>query len=140
MNVLLDTNVVSELTRPMPNPRVMAFVESLAPGNAWICATTLAEIKLGIALMDEGRKKTLYGDNITRTLRAFSGACAPFDAVAAEDYASLVAARRTRGRPIGFSDAQIAAIAKSAGLTLATRNTKDFEGIEGLKLVDPWGE
>jgi predicted nucleic acid-binding protein len=138
MIVLLDTNVVSELSRPSPSPQVERFVRSVAPGHAWISAITLAELNLGIALMPEGRKKEQYEDRKIRTLKSFGGACAPFDALAAGVYASVVLARKKIGRPIGIADAQIAAIAVTAGLTLATRNTKDFEGIDGLKLTDPW--
>ena len=67
-----------------------------------------------------------------------AGATVSFDALAARDYGSIAASRRKQGRPISYQDAQIAAIARSAGLTLATRNTGDFDGIENLKLVDPW--
>ena len=68
----------------------------------------------------------------------FSGRCLPFDAVAAEHFASLVAARRRIGRPITTQDAQIAAIALANNVPLATRNSDDFAEIAGLLLVDPW--
>jgi predicted nucleic acid-binding protein len=61
-----------------------------------------------------------------------------FDKAAAKNYALVVATRTRQGQPISTEDAQIAAIALAAGLPLATRNTKDFESIDGLTLVDPW--
>ena len=59
----------------------------------------------------------------------------PFDSAAARTYADLVAMRRSAGRPIRPADCQIAAIARSRGLTVATRNVRDFEDID---IVDPW--
>ena len=61
-----------------------------------------------------------------------------FDAAAAKNYAVIVAARTRQGQPISTEDAKIAAIALAAGLTVATRNTRDFENIDGLNLINPW--
>ena len=69
---------------------------------------------------------------------ASSGRCLPFDAVAAVAYAEIVATRTRHGSPISVEDAQIAAIARAGGLSLATRNIRDFSGIEGLKVIAPW--
>ncbi len=86
----------------------------------------------------DGRKQQQVTGLTLATLRSFADACAPFDALAAVEFAAIVAARRRIGRPIGYADAQIAAIARSAGLVLATRNIRDFSDIEGLKPIDPW--
>jgi hypothetical protein len=67
-----------------------------------------------------------------------SGRCLPFDFEAAKDYALIVADRNRPGSPVRVEDAQIAAIARTGGLTLATRNIKDFAGIQGLETVNPW--
>ncbi|MGB9578078.1 MAG: PIN domain-containing protein, partial [Halothiobacillaceae bacterium] len=68
----------------------------------------------------------------------FAGRCLPFDERAALHYAAIVAQRTRAGRPISTEDAQIAAIALAHNLTLATRNVSDFEGIDGLAVVNPW--
>jgi hypothetical protein len=68
----------------------------------------------------------------------FARRCLPFDCEAAEVYALIVSQRTRKGRPISVEDAQIAAIALTADLTLATRNVKDFIGIEKLKFINPW--
>jgi predicted nucleic acid-binding protein len=68
----------------------------------------------------------------------FAARCLPFDSVAAEHFACLVAERRRIGRPITTQDAQIAAIALTNDMSLATRNTDDFKTIPGLALVNPW--
>ena len=68
----------------------------------------------------------------------FSGRCLHFGGVAIEHYATVRAQRQLTGRPIDTADAQIAAIVLAADLTLVTRNTKDFEGITGLQVINPW--
>lgn len=136
--ILLDTNVLSELMRPQPNSTVVAWVDAHS-GEAGVCAITLAEINLGIALLPEGkRRESLAAAARQMFAEDFAGSCLPFDAAAAEHFARLVAARRQIGRPITIQDAQIAAIALAGGTSLATRNTGDFAAITGLKLVDPW--
>ena len=65
------------------------------------------------------------------------GVCLPLAPECAEEYASVVATRRTAGRPIGGMDALIAAIARVSGASLATRDTGDFDAL-GLDLIDPW--
>lgn len=138
--VMLDTNVVSELMRLQPTPSVVSWVDALPPESIWICAVTLAELRLGVALLPEGNRRAVLVERTELILERLVPLCAPFDALAANEYARVVAARRKAGRPISVQDAQIAAIALSTGLTLATRNVKDFEGIEGMKLIDPWLE
>ena len=136
--VLLDTNVFSEIMKPAPDPQVEAWMDQQTQGNAWISAITVAEIRTGIALLPDGKRRSQLAKNADRALGEFDSLCISFDALAANDYARLVSARRKRGRPIGYQDAQIAAIARTSGLTLATRNTGDFADIDGLTLVDPW--
>jgi predicted nucleic acid-binding protein len=135
--ILLDTNVVSESTKPQPNDRVLAWLDALDPAHAWICAVTVAEIRLGVALAPEGRRKAGLMQLADRSIEKFGRSCLPFDAIAAEVYPTVMLDRRRLGRPIEVEDAQIAAIAIAAGFTLATLNVKDFEGIDGLKVVDP---
>lgn len=135
--ILLDTNVVSQFSKSTPHPRVAQWLESVDPWATWISAITVAEMRLGVAQLAEGKRKTVLSNSVQQSLDLFAASCLPFDAVAAEAYARLVAARRRSGRPIGIMDAQIAAIAVATGCTLATLNVKDFEGIDGLKVVDP---
>ena len=136
---LLDTNVLSELMRPAPDPRVLAWMDAQRADELWISAITVGEIRLGLALLTAGRRKTLLtGIADTMFREDFDDSCLPYDAAAAEEYAAIVSNRTRAGRPISVEDAQVAAIARSAGLALATRNTKDFSGIDGLELVNPW--
>lgn len=137
--ILLDTNVLSELMRPMPDAKVVRWLDAWPEWEVWISAVTVAEIRLGISLLPGGKRKELLLDIAEQMFQEdFPDRCLPFDCDAAREYALIVAARTRQGYPISVEDGQIAAIAKTAGLALATRNTKDFSGITGLKLVDPW--
>jgi predicted nucleic acid-binding protein len=137
--ILLDTNVVSELMRPAPEPKVLEWLDAQPAADVWICAVTVGEIRLGLALLPDGqRKERLAGLAKAMFQEDFSGSCLSYDALAAAEYAGIVATRTRLGRPISVEDAQIAAIARSGGLTLATRSTKDFSDIEELPLVNPW--
>lgn len=137
--ILLDTNVLSELMRATPEPLVLAWMDSRPAPDFWVSAITVAEIRLGIALLPDGKRRA----NLARLADAmfqedFASRCLPFDQEAAALYALIVANRMRQGRPISVEDGQIAAIAVASGLTLATRNTTDFAGIEGLRLINPW--
>ena len=93
----------------------------------------------GLALLPDGRRRRLLMELAEQMfIEEFSAKCLPFDYQAAGEYAKIVSFRSRQGRPITVEDAQIAAIAIVAGLELASRNTKDFQGIEGLKVVNPW--
>lgn len=135
--IVLDTNVVSQLSKPAPFPAVMEWLNRYHDRDLLITAITVAELRTGVALMIDGHKKEAMARNVARTLAEFGGGCLAFDGLAAAEYASIVATRKLAGRPISIHDAQIAAIARSGGFALATLNTKDFEGIDGLMLIDP---
>ena len=138
--IVLDTNIVSQLSKKSPNAKVKDWLNSYPDHELLITAITVAEMRLGVALMHDGRKKIEMARTVDHALEEFGAVCLAFDGIAAEDYAAIVASRRAGGRPISIHDAQIAAIARSGGFALATLNTKDFEGIDGLRLVDPSGE
>lgn len=137
--VLIDTNVLSELMRPRPSPVVLEWFAQHKDIDFYISTITQAELLLGVALLPSGKRRDSFADAIERMFEQnFVGLCLPFDDLAAHEYAILVAERTRAGLPISTEDAQIAAIALRHGYTLATRNTKDFLNIAGLKLIDPW--
>ena len=138
MSVMLDTNVVSELIRKSPNPVVEAWVTGYALENLFFSTVGEAEMRYGAAIMSSGRRREAMEADIERMLReAFDGRILPFDRAAARAYASIVAVRRSAGRPIAPFDGQIAAIARSRNLAVATRNVRDFVGID-MEIIDPW--
>lgn len=137
--ILLDTNVVSELMKSAPEPAVMGWINAIPGATVFLSAVTQAEILHGVALVPEGkRREGLTRAALTAFETYFRGRLLPFDSEAAEAFAVLAAGRRQAGRPISQADAQIAAIARSRGAALATRNVLDFEGC-GVEIVNPWG-
>ena len=136
---LLDTNVLSEFMRPQPAEAVTAWLDRLPAEQVWTCAISFAEIALGLALMPAGKRQAALALAAQAMFKEdFGGRCLPFDERAALHYSAIVAQRTRAGRPISTEDAQISAIALAHDLTLATRNVSDFEGIDGLQIVNPW--
>lgn len=136
--IILDTNVLSELTRLEPNPKVVAWLNSWPAQEVATTAVNAAELWYGVAKLPDGRRKTelaLAIDGLVN--QELRDQVLAFDIHAAAQFAMIAADRRRRGRPIDPADGQIAAICRALDATLATRNTKDFEGT-GIDLVDPW--
>ncbi len=136
--ILLDTNVVSELLRPNPDPAVEIWVGAREAMQLYFSAVGEAELRYGVAILPVGRRRTALASAIEAILREdFSGRILAFDSDAARAYAEIAAARRAAGRATSPADCQIAAIAQSRGLTVATRNASDFESFN-VKVVNPW--
>lgn len=136
--ILLDTNVLSELMRARPEPAVVAWMDAHGD-EVRVSAITRAEISLGIALLPEGRRRTLLAEAARELFEVdLAGRCLPFDEVAAEHFAYLVALRRRLGLPITTQDGQIAATARAHAMPVATRNAADFAAIPNLDVINPW--
>lgn len=136
--IILDTNILSEALRPAPEPRVMDWLGNQASTSLFVTTVTQAEILYGIAILDPGRRR----DDLPLAAEAiftedFAGRVLGFDKEAASIFAVIAAERRHLGRPISQFDAQIAAITRSRGAALATRNIRDFEACD-IDLIDPW--
>ena len=136
--ILLDTNIVSELMRPAPSQAVMSWLAAQPAASLFISAGTEAELRYGVMLLPEGRKRAELVSAIEAMLAEdFADRILPFDSAAAMAFAEISSSRRQNGRPISQFDAQIAAIASSRGAELATRNVADFEGC-GVEVINPW--
>lgn len=119
--IVLDTNVVSELSKPAPHPAVVAWLD--AQREPVIAAPSLAGLRLGVARLPEGRRKAALSDAIDRFVTDdLAGLVLAFDWACADAYGPIVAARERAGRPIAVTDAQIAAICAVHDAVLATRN------------------
>ena len=136
--IILDTNVISELARPGPDPGVITWLDSLSAEETAITAITAAELRYGVRRMPDGRRKTGLSEAVNTLITVdFRDRVEPFDVLAADQYADVVTAREHAGQPISTSDAQIAAICRVLNARLATRDTSDFTGI-GVNLINPW--
>jgi toxin FitB len=134
--ILLDTNVISELFKLQPSIAVETWLRDHEP-LLLLNSVTLSELAYGIALLSEGAHRRALRMQFDLTVQQFSGRIVPFAASEAQIYADLRAGARFVGRPISVADAQIAAIARSLDVPLATRNTNDFQ-TTGLTLLNPW--
>ena len=136
--IIFDTNVVSELIRPEPEPKVLAWFDALDGIGAYTTSITEAELRYGTAIMPVGKRRDALNDSIETMLTIdFGGFILPFNSAAAKSFATIMSMRRASGRTISHSDCQIAAICHSWNAVLATRNEKDFDGC-GIRLINPW--
>lgn len=134
--IVLDTNVLSEPLRKYPDSRAMAWLGGLSE-SASITSITAAEILSGVGLLPRGKRRDGLRNAVEGLLSEFADRVLPFDLGAARRYAEVREVRANAGHPLSVEDGMIAAICASRGMRLATRNTKDFEGL-GLNLIDPW--
>ncbi|MFI6212265.1 type II toxin-antitoxin system VapC family toxin [Nocardia brasiliensis] len=136
--IILDTNVLSELLRPAPDPNVLAWVDSWPADELATTAVCAAELWHGVARLPDGRRKTALAYVIDAMVEEdLRDRVEAFDVHAAARFAEIAADRARQGRPIAVSDGQIAAICHTRGAALATRNTQDFADT-GIEVFDPW--
>ena len=139
MIIVLDTNVVSELLRPMPATEVLAWLSRQDSSLVYFTTVGEAELRHGVALMPAGRRRDALTEAVQGVLEEdFMGRICSFDRAAAQAYAAIAVERRAAGRPISSFDCQIAAIARANGAAVATRNVGDFVGC-GIAVINPWG-
>ncbi|QND51555.1 type II toxin-antitoxin system VapC family toxin [Phyllobacterium sp. 628] len=136
--IILDTNVISEMMKPEPDMRVAQWLAEQPVVSLFTTTITQAEILYGLSLLSEGKRKDALAD-MARLMFSddFADRILPFDGSAAAVYPVIFLERRRAGKSISQFDAQIAAIVKSRGAKLATRNVKDFADC-GLDIVNPW--
>jgi predicted nucleic acid-binding protein len=136
--IVLDTNVLSALTRPIPDQAVVAWLDAQSRSSIWTTTVTLFEIHIGVAMMPDGRRRdamTAIAERIINEI--IEGRFLPFDSGAAEASAALAAARIRQGKPGELRDTMIAGIAIARQATLATRNIRHFADLP-VSVVDPW--
>ena len=132
---LIDTNVVSELTKAVPNANVATFL--LANRDLWLSSVVLHELEYGVRLLPIGKKRSTIERVLAELIQQYSDRIIPLEKSEALAAAELRAAARTSGRVLHFGDALIAGTARAHKLTVATRNVGDFEGF-GVPVCNPW--
>lgn len=136
--IVLDANVISELARQAPDPGVVSWLDSVAASTLATTAIAAAELLYGVARLPDGHRKR----ELTVVIRGilaeeFHGRVLPFDGRASVWYPEIVSRRDRLGKPIAVADAQVAAICRDLGATLATRDPADFKET-GIELINPW--
>lgn len=135
---ILDTNVVSELMRSEPERTVLQWFDTALAEDLYVTTITMAEVLYGIELLAVGKRREALEAAAERLFGVvFADHILSFEQAAARAFSLISSSRRKGGKPISDFDAQIAAVARAHGATLATRDTDDFEGCV-VRLVNPW--
>lgn len=135
---LLDTNVPSEIIRVRADPRVDAWVRSQDDDVLYLSAVTIGELRKGITLLPASKRRSQLEQWLEADLiPTFTDRILPVTRAVAERWGSLSAERQIAGRPLSMADGLIAATALVNGLTLVTRNVKDFDDL-GATILNPW--
>jgi len=138
VNFLLDTNIVSEWTKPRPNTGVIDWLAEADEDRIFISVVTIAEIRYGIERLSQGIRRERLDAWLTDDLPLrFEARILPIDAKTGDCWGCVMARGQAAGRPVGTMDAFIAATSERYDLTLATRNVSDFEAL-GIRLTNPW--
>lgn len=138
MSFLLDTNVVSEWSRPQPDLGVMAWLATVDEDDVFLSVVTLAEIRHGVDRLAPSARQRRLEVWLTQDLPArFDGRIMPITLEIADAWGQIMAGAQRQGRLLGAMDAFIAATAQHHRLTLVTRNVKDFE-VLNMPILNPW--
>lgn len=136
--IVVDTNVISESIRAEPDPAVRAWLNRQVPSTLYVSAVSVAELRLGIELLDEGGRKDALRTAVAEALTTmFDDRILAFDEEVAARFAVGMASARRSGQAVSLADGQIAATALSRGFEVATRDTAPFLAV-GARVIDPW--
>lgn len=137
MKYLLDTCVLSELVKTPPDPNVIAWINAQAEESLYVAALTLAELLKGIAKLQDSHRKTELTEWLNQISNEMTDRILPFEKSTADYWASMCATAEKTGKTMSVLDSLIASTAVEHGLTVATRNTRDFEAAP-VMLINPW--
>ena len=137
--IVVDTNVLSEFMRPQPAPQVARWLESAPPGSLALTAISTMEITYGVSRLPEGQRKETTRQRWESIQAAWTGAFLALGMSESVAAGEVLGARAAIGRPITTADAQLAGMCLVWGASLATRNTKDFTGVD-VRLINPWDD
>lgn len=136
--IVIDTNVISEVMKPSPSLTVLKWLNQQYSNSLFVSTITLGEIEYGLRILPAGKRRYELKERFEQfILQAFRQRILVFDEAAARSYGEVMGHRKELGRPMSVPDGQIAAIARSRGFAIATRNTSDFEEC-GVDLFNPF--
>jgi predicted nucleic acid-binding protein len=136
--ILLDTNVVSEVMKVAPSAHVLRWLNEQSSSAVYVSAVTVGEIEYGLRILPDGRRRLQLKERFEQFIAlAFAQRVLGYNEAAARLYGEIMGLRKELGRPMSVPDGQIAAIASSHALSVATRNTRDFEEC-GVELINPF--
>jgi predicted nucleic acid-binding protein len=136
--IILDTNVVSELMKPLPAQSLLTWLDQQESDTLYITSVTIGEIMYGLHALPSGKRRTSLEVAFKQVLsEAFMDRSFPFDDAAAMMYGKIMGSCKEKGRVMSVCDGQIASIASHRHARLATRNVKDFEACK-ITLVNPF--
>ena len=133
---ILDTNVISEVTRKHPDPRVSAFI-SAQKKQLWLSPIVLHELEFGLQLLPEGKRRFDLHSLLSEFVSEYEDRILPLARKESEWAARFRAQARKSGRVLDLGDALIAGTAKTHNLSVATRNIGDFAGLD-VRVKNPW--
>lgn len=136
--MILDTNIVSEIMRPEPNPQVMSWLNEQNINELYLTSISLAELYFGLYRMPEGKRKIGLLEQLQHILdNVFRQQLLDFTHKQSAYYGEICTRAEKIGRPMAIADAQIAAITVYHQTSLVTRNIKDFE-YSNIELINPF--
>jgi predicted nucleic acid-binding protein len=136
--IILDTNVIAELMREVPDSKVASWIQRIATKNLALTVIVVAEILRGLERLPKGKRRQRLEQSFKEFIQqGFRGRIYPFDEEAAYLYGGIATGREKAGLSVDPVDLMIASIAKNLQASIATRNIKDFEGC-GITLINPW--
>lgn len=137
--IILDTNIVAELMREAPASGVVDWLNGQPSSTLFLSTITLGEITYGLRILPSSRRRRALEAGFERVIATgFASRILTFDEAAAREYGEIMGRRKEMGRPLGIMDGQIAAIARSKGYAVATRNVRDFLDC-GVEILNPFG-
>jgi toxin FitB len=135
---LLDTNCISELVRPRPEPRVLEWMEEADERLLYLSVLTLGEIRRGVAGLVQGKRRTRLETWLEVDLQSrFAGRIVTVDAAVADRWGLIAAGTASRGKALSVIDGLLAATALHHNLTIVSRNTRDFADTQ-VQVLNPW--
>jgi len=135
--IVLDTNVISEVMKPEPNPVLLAWLNNQSAETLFLTSVTLAELLFGVAALPSGKRKDKLTQMLDGLLVLFKDRVLPFDTDAARNYAELAVLAKASGRGFPTPDGYIAAIAFSRGFSVASRDTAPYDAAN-VEIINPW--